>query len=204
MLTPDSAATFGRLAANHLWQSTGFAAVIALLALAVKGSHARVRHRLWLVASVKFLIPFSVLTSIGGILGRWLVPAPPMSQLPLVMEQIVQPFAPIPPVGLSVEPIVQAPAASSVLLPALLVALWLCGFIAVSLYGCVRWRRVAAAVRSSSPIRQGPGTGSLAPDRVALLRPAAPRLLDCRTGARHVRHLPAGYLAPRRHRGPPR
>jgi bla regulator protein BlaR1 len=154
MLTPESAALFARLAANHLWQSTAFAAVVVALALALRGNHARVRHRLWLAASVKFLIPFSVLASLGGSLGRWLAPVAPISRLPLVMEQIVRPFAPIPDGRLPVGPVVQAPAAPGVL-PYLFLALWLCGFVAVSLYGWVHWRRIAATVRASSNITEG-------------------------------------------------
>jgi uncharacterized protein (TIGR03435 family) len=52
------------------------------------------------------------------------------------------------------------PAAVSVpvpasLLPVLLLAIWLCGFVAVLLYWWVRWRRVAGAVRSSTPLTEG-------------------------------------------------
>lgn len=158
MLTPESVATFERLAANHLWQSTGFAAVSVLLAFALKGNHARVRHWLWMMASVKFLIPFSVLIAFGGRLGQWLIPAAPVSRLPLMMGQIVQPFAPISNAALSVAPRSVAPMEASAthgLLPVLLVALWFCGFATVLLYGWVRWRRVAAAVRSSMPITEG-------------------------------------------------
>ena len=39
-----------------------------------------------------------------------------------------------------------APATGN-LLPALLLALWFCGFAVVLVYGWTRWRRVAAAVR---------------------------------------------------------
>jgi bla regulator protein BlaR1 len=152
MPTPEFAASFGRLAANHLWQSTGFAAVAVLLALALRANHARARYWLWLAASVKFLVPFSVLAAIGSSLGRWFAPATAVSRLPFVMEQIVQPFAPIQDVGLPAA--AHAPAATS-LLPALLLALWLCGFFAVLLYGWARWRRVAAAVHSSTPLTQG-------------------------------------------------
>src|ERR1035437_6450120 len=56
---PEFATSFGRVAANHLWQSTGFAAVAVLLALALRANHARARYWLWLAASVKFLVPFS-------------------------------------------------------------------------------------------------------------------------------------------------
>src|ERR1700722_3624326 len=106
MPTPEFVATFGRLVANHLWQSTGFAAVAVVLAVALRGNHARVRHVLWLTASVKFLIPFAVLTSIGGSLGRWLIPAAPIARAPRVMVQIVQPFAPIQDTASSVAQIV--------------------------------------------------------------------------------------------------
>src|SRR5579872_3882960 len=95
MITTGFAASLGRLAANHLWQSTGVAAVAVVLALVLRRNHARVRHWLWLTASVKFLIPFSVLASIGGSLGRWLAPAATVSRLPVVMGHIVQPFTPI-------------------------------------------------------------------------------------------------------------
>src|ERR1035437_10788884 len=95
MPIPELAASFGRTAANHLWQSTAFAAVAVLLAFALRANHARARYWLWLAASVKFLIPFSVLAAIGSGLGRWLAPAAPVARLPAVMGQIVQPFAPI-------------------------------------------------------------------------------------------------------------
>ena len=51
---------------NHLWQSTLFAAVAGLLTLALRKNQARVRYWLWLVASLKFLVPFSLLTSLGS------------------------------------------------------------------------------------------------------------------------------------------
>ena len=47
--------------ANHLWQSTLFAGLAAILTLAFRKNQARVRHSLWLAASLKFLVPFSLL-----------------------------------------------------------------------------------------------------------------------------------------------
>ena len=41
---------------NHLWQSTMFAAVVALLCFACRRNRARLRYGLWLVASAKFLV----------------------------------------------------------------------------------------------------------------------------------------------------
>ncbi len=51
--------------ANHLWQSTLFAALAALLTLAFKKNQARIRHHLWLAASLKFLVPLSLLIGLG-------------------------------------------------------------------------------------------------------------------------------------------
>jgi uncharacterized protein (TIGR03435 family) len=52
--------------ANHLRQSTVFAAAVALATLALRRNPARLRYWLWLAASIKFLIPFSLLVSLGG------------------------------------------------------------------------------------------------------------------------------------------
>jgi hypothetical protein len=52
--------------AAHLWQSTLFGAAAALLTLAFRANKARVRYWIWLTASLKFLIPFVLLTSLGS------------------------------------------------------------------------------------------------------------------------------------------
>jgi uncharacterized protein (TIGR03435 family) len=174
MLTLEFAASFGRLTANHLWQSTAFAAVAVLLALALRANHARARFWLWLAASVKFLVPFSALAAVGATLGRWLLPATPVSRFPLVMEQIVQPFAPVQYPSLPVA--ASAPTAS--LLPALLLALWFCGFVAVLLYEWTRWHRVAAAVRSSTPVTVGRELEALWKVGQAIPPPTALRLVS--------------------------
>jgi bla regulator protein BlaR1 len=41
------------------------------------------------------------------------------------------------------------------LLPALLAALWLCGFVAVLFVWHLRWRRILSAIREAVPLRQG-------------------------------------------------
>ncbi len=55
---------------NHLWQSTVFAIVAGLLSLAFRKNRAHVRYWLWFSASLKFLIPFSLLLTLGAYLGR--------------------------------------------------------------------------------------------------------------------------------------
>jgi len=51
---------------HHLWQSTLFALAAALLAYALRGNRPQARYWLWLAASVKFLVPFSLLLRLGG------------------------------------------------------------------------------------------------------------------------------------------
>jgi len=52
--------------ASHLWQSTLFAAGVGCLTLLLRNNSARVRYLLWLAGSVKFLVPFALLTALGA------------------------------------------------------------------------------------------------------------------------------------------
>jgi bla regulator protein blaR1 len=139
---------------NHLWQSTLFAIAAGLLTLTLRRNHARARYWLWLAASVKFLVPFSLLTSMGNHLAWSRDSAGSTTGLYLAMEQFGQPFAqPAAPV------ISQASASTALwslhnLLPAL-VAVWLCGFLVVFFVWGVRWRRVSSALRTAQPVREG-------------------------------------------------
>src|SRR5262245_59690763 len=133
--------------ANHLWQSTLFAGVAALLTLALRQNRAHTRYWLWFAASIKFLIPFSLLITFGRQF-EW--PRPPTVVQPLsaAIEQISQPFVlPEMPVGVT-------PAGSmlSTLAPALLFALWFCGCVVVLLFWSLRWRRIRKTLRTASPL----------------------------------------------------
>src|SRR5271169_4624536 len=79
--------------ANHLWQSTLCAAAVGLLTLAFRQNRAAVRYGLWLAASVKFLVPFSLLVSAGMQFGWRTAPAMVRPQLTLVMAEAGRPFA---------------------------------------------------------------------------------------------------------------
>jgi uncharacterized protein (TIGR03435 family) len=50
----------------HLWQSTLFALLAGAAVYLLKSNQAEARYRLWLIASLKFLVPFSFLTAIGS------------------------------------------------------------------------------------------------------------------------------------------
>ena len=47
---------------NHLWQSTSITVVVWLLSLSLRKNYSGTRYRLWMVASVKFLVPFPFLS----------------------------------------------------------------------------------------------------------------------------------------------
>ena len=64
--------------ANHLWQSTALVFVAWLLALALRKNQARTRYWVWLSASLKFLLPFSLLADVGRRIGSMI--AAPMAQ----------------------------------------------------------------------------------------------------------------------------
>ena len=152
-LESEFLASLMRQAGNHLWQSTAFAAAAFLLALALKATHARARHWVWLGASMKFLVPFALLVNLGNTLGSWIVPAAPTARVPFAVEQIVQPFALPAQAGAAVA--VSPAGAAAFPLPTVLLAVWLVGFVAVLLHWWNRWRRISAAVRASLPLREG-------------------------------------------------
>ena len=66
MIAGFSFATWATLnpLANHLWQSTLCAVLAGLLTLLLRGNRAQVRYSLWLIAAVKFLVPFSIFMGI--------------------------------------------------------------------------------------------------------------------------------------------
>ena len=51
---------------NHLWQSTLFAIGAGMLTVALRNNSARVRYAIWMSASLKFFIPFSLLMGLGS------------------------------------------------------------------------------------------------------------------------------------------
>src|SRR3954464_4085684 len=64
---------------NHVWQSSWFALFAGALALMLRSNSPRVRYWIWMSASLKFLLPWSVLIGLGSAIpwqARPAVPAP--------------------------------------------------------------------------------------------------------------------------------
>jgi bla regulator protein blaR1 len=147
-------AAVGKPSANHLWQSTLFAGVVALLTLALRKNSSRVRCALWFSASVKFLIPLALWIAMGSHLAQPRSPEPASHGFSSVMQEITEPFAPtVGAAALALSP--HGSTAASGLLPAFLFAAWLCGCAAVLFLWWLQWRRVVAAVREGQLARAG-------------------------------------------------
>jgi bla regulator protein blaR1 len=137
---------------NHLWQSTLFVIAAGLLTLVLRKNHARVRYWLWLAASVKFLIPFSLLVAVGSYLPGSRGTAGTNAAFYVAVEQVSLPFSPpampVIPQGSASKGLIQ-------LLPVLVLVAWLCGFLVVIFHWFFRWGRISAAIRKSVPLHEG-------------------------------------------------
>ena len=143
--------------ANHLWQSTLFAGIAGLLTLLLRKNRAHARYCLWLAASAKFLVPFSLLMLVGGLVGRHSVVLPAPTRVPVLVEQVNEPFVAEVPSGAVAMP----HASKSALVVPTLVALWAVGCGALVFSWWVRWRRMQVALRAASPVPLGIGIPAL-------------------------------------------
>jgi uncharacterized protein (TIGR03435 family) len=132
--------------ANHLWQSTVFAGAMAALTFPLKRNRAAVRYWLWLAASVKFLVPFSLLVGIGSQIALHTAASIEPPQWSFTVERISQPFTPLAAVP-------QAVATSPVNpICAVLLGVWLCGITAGIVFWLRCWRQMRAVRHAAIPL----------------------------------------------------
>lgn len=148
--------------ANHLWQSTVVACLAWLVTIALRRDRAGVRYGVWLAASLKFLIPFSMFTALGARFGLRPVVVASFMPYEVIVDTTGGPLA-----EHAVRFVAGQPPAVSLahrigaILPEVLIALWALGSAALLITWLVRWRRVAAVVRASAPLTGGPVHDSL-------------------------------------------
>ncbi len=158
---------------NHLWQSSCFVLLAALLALALRKNSPKVHYWVWLSASLKFLAPLALLVSLGN-----MVPWPARHAVsvaapvfPNTLVQIAEPFSPT--------SYSNAPAHGPIhWVPIVIGILWALGFFAIMLVRCRSWVRIRANLRASTPVELpipipafiAPGAEE--PGIVGFLRPA--------------------------------
>ena len=183
-MTPESLspiwADWVRALCNHLWQSTLFLGIVALLALVLRKNQARIRYWLWMTASAKFLIPFSLLVSLGSHLPWPSHAVAPKTTAYVAVEEMSQPFLQVTALNTPIAIPVAQPTASHVptrILPPMLTAIWLSGFITMMSFWCVQWRRISRLVRSARPLIEGREVDLLRKaERVARLPRSVPLL----------------------------
>ncbi len=127
---------------NHLWQSSLFAIAAGLLTLLLRRNSARTRYWLWFAASVKFLIPFSLLVDAGSRVEWRTAPAIAQPAISIPLEQVFTAPALVLP---------QIPRHESNYWPLIVSAVWLCGFLMVLFSWWRQWRRIRIAVEAAKP-----------------------------------------------------
>ncbi len=147
----------GPALANHLWQSTVFATAAWLTTFLLRRNQAQVRYGLWVAASLKFLIPFSLLIGLGALLPEpQRVGSAPGTAVYSALDIASQPFSDMAP--LQVPPTAHAAglvAAMAAWLPVVFFTVWLCGAATVLLVWYTRWDQVSAVMRRAIPVEDG-------------------------------------------------
>lgn len=133
---------------THLWQSTLCVGVAAVLAYGLRHAPARTRHSIWLLASLKFLIPLPLLVVAGTYVGRWLLPAgdPQWTAAAQWLDRSMARWS------------LTVTAGAGDIGPTWLAigsAVWLAGMLAVALQRWRQWRHVRVMIRTATPLDSG-------------------------------------------------
>ena len=132
--------------ANHLWQSTLFVALVWLATLAFRHNGARLRFWLWTAASIKFLVPVSMLVILGEQFRWRAAPAVVQPAVSFVIDDLLAPAG-----AIGVMP-AASPQASSVW-PWLLAAVWCLGAVIVLTSWRQQWLPIRAALRRAKTVQ---------------------------------------------------
>ena len=131
---------------NHLWQSTLFAIAVWMAAQALRHNGARVRFWLWMAASAKFLIPLSLLMSVGQQFQWRDAPVVVQGTASFVVEDVLTPAT-------GVVPRPPALPQSTPFPPSLLLAVWATGTAVVLASWWRQWIPIRSALRRATTVR---------------------------------------------------
>jgi len=135
--------------ANHLWQSTVVVFAAWLLVFALRNNQARIRYWIWLLASLKFLIPFSLLIDAGRRFG-WPFASVHTSRLGGIFDLASSASATT--ATAFTKP---APMAIAFWIPSFLLLVWLVGAALVALSWWTAWRRARTIIETSATVENG-------------------------------------------------
>jgi beta-lactamase regulating signal transducer with metallopeptidase domain len=130
---------------DHLWQSTLFAAVVALSVPLFRKQRAAIRFWLWFAASMKFLFPFALLT----IAARHIF----AMTAPTIAAPVLRAIRPVAaPIAAIAGPIV-IPAAVHITTVDLVITVWAAGVVSIALMSLSRWLDLRAILQGASPLQ---------------------------------------------------
>ena len=166
--------------ATHLLQSTVCVAIAALVALALKRAPARTRHTIWLLASVKFLVPFSLFTAAGGYFGArtFAMATPSVSVVIRWIDQSLSFWRLDVAAGASVAGF---PLAVDRLVLVSIAAVWVSGVAGLAVWRWRQWRDVARLAHALPHLENGREAETLR--RVSQMAARAPRIVILRSRA---------------------
>ncbi|HMH13008.1 MAG TPA: M56 family metallopeptidase [Edaphobacter sp.] len=161
---------------QHLWQSTLVCGAFWLLSLMLRRNAARMRFRLWMLASFKFLLPFSLLITAGeNISMRGRTATPNVTPLfSMVMEGPAHATAVIPNAAAPVARVTTQPNRGNAvtakrhnMLPRVAVFVWIPGVLMISFLWLLSWLRLKAMVRRGTPVAAMAGLRAVMVERDA-------------------------------------
>jgi bla regulator protein BlaR1 len=157
---------------DHLWESTLFAVAAGLLTLFLRNNQARVRYWVWFAASLKFLVPFYLLTWAGSRIHWRNAAATVPSSMPFgdTLQHLGHALA-TPAIAF------RAPAPDALSLVSICVSIWAIGCVAVLARWVASWLQMRAIVRSAGlanisapiPVRLAPAP--FEPAVIGIIRP---------------------------------
>jgi bla regulator protein BlaR1 len=162
MILEHLTATLGSLGPSlkdHLWQSTVFSLGAVLVALAMRKNYARIRYWIWLTASVKFLVPFSILVSVGTVMRPHHQPAPAMVVVYDFMDVVGQPFTAARTSALPLSPGVSSRYMTfswSQYAPTFIAFIWIIGTMSVLTTWGMYWWRIRQTIQRATKAVDGP------------------------------------------------
>ena len=133
---------------DHLWQSTLFCAAVWLITLTLRANGAALRHGLWMLASIKFLVPFSALYTVGVAAG---LPAPVETQ-PTFFNAAMEAATPVMSPAIALRGAPEDPAS----LAYLVAALWFAGAAFLAVRWLRGWYAAASLTRATRPAPDSP------------------------------------------------
>jgi bla regulator protein blaR1 len=157
---------------DHLWESTLFAVAAGLVTLFLQNNQARVRYWVWFIASLKFLVPFYLLTWAGSHIHWRNATAAVPSSMPFgeTLQHLGHALA-------TPEIAFRVPAPDALSLVPICVSIWAVGCAVVLARWVASWLQMRAIVRSAGladisaaiPVRLAPAP--FEPAVIGVIRP---------------------------------